>query len=189
MKRSVFKLKEGNVVKIKLDNNSVFIGRVIPGIALILEVYSNEYTEERLLSIDLQDVSTNKILFYAAIYRNELLNGKYPIIGNIPFEQNEIDRIPPFFIQDKSDFRDCTIFWNNGQERKATPNECIGLEASAVWTLKSLVQRIEDWKNGRKNIQNESLKVILNETDPRNTDNPTLLRWDFNKEEFYLLEG
>jgi hypothetical protein len=96
--------------------------------------------------------------------------------------------IPPSFTQDIMNIDDCVIFWNSGIERKALPEECIGLERSAVWDEQDIVERIEDHYKGQKNFSVERDKVILTKDDPRYTDNPRSVRWDFEKQVFYRVD-
>ena len=77
------------------------------------------------------------------------------------------------------------IFWLGGNQRKASPKECIGLEPSSVWEAQGLIQRIEDHYACRLNFHVELDKVILSKDDPRYLPPPQALRWDFEKHVFY----
>jgi hypothetical protein len=64
-------------------------------------------------------------------------------------------------MQDVGDFRRCMIFDTAGNEREATPEECVGLERSAVWEARNVEGRLLDHFLGRSNLDWESTKVRL----------------------------
>jgi len=176
--------KAGAVVKIVFDKNRLIFGRLFSGVPPMIGVYDffiNENTE--LPSID--QIVRKPILYYCGLYRSIITNGVFEIIGFKEFKEKEIASIPALFTQDMININDCGIFWADGGERKATPQECIGLERSSVWYAEGIVQRIEDHYAGKKNFYVEHQKVILSKDDPRYLPPPQALRWDFGKEEFY----
>jgi hypothetical protein len=65
------------------------------------------------------------------------------------------------FMQDIGNFRDCTIFDTVGNSRRAEPQECVGLERSAVWEEVGVEERLLDTFMGRPNDDVERLKVRL----------------------------
>lgn len=170
------KIKNGSIVAINLNNNRTIFGRVIPCLASIIAVYSYTQPTDKIEELDIREIINSKVLFYCGLYR-DLLNKKiFKVVGIAPFSDNEILDIPPFFRQGKIDIQNCKIFWLDGRERSAKPEECIGLGRSSVWPEKGLLKRIEDTLDGRKNPHVELNKVILSTDDPRATSNPTLLR-------------
>lgn len=183
------KVKEGSIVAINLSDNRTVFGRVVPSVATKIIVYSYVHPTDKMQELDnMQEIINSEILFYCGIYEDLLKKGTFKTIGTASFSEDEISRIPPFFKQDKSGIQKCKIFWIDGSERPAKPEECIGLERSSVWPEKGLQKRIEDALDGKKNPHVELNKVILNADDPRATSNPTLLRWSFEKEAFYLID-
>ena len=65
------------------------------------------------------------------------------------------------FMQDRANFRDCTIFDTVGNERSAEPQECVGLERLVVWEEVGVEERLLDTFMGRPNATVERLKVRL----------------------------
>jgi hypothetical protein len=178
------KFKEGAVVKIQLSEGRLVFGRLLPGVASMICIY--DFVANKNLELPSIDVITNKpVLFYCGLFRAIITKGIYEIIGFKEFTEKEIHNIPPSFKQDMVNINDCVIFWNNGKERKAIPQECIGLERSSVWDEQGIIQRIEDHYNGKRNFHAELDKVILSQDDPRYLPPPQALRWDFEKQEFY----
>ncbi len=174
------RFKEGSIVKIKLSGNRFIFGRLLLGFRIgIYDLLIKSDTE--MPSIEY--IIKSKIIFYVVIYRSIISKGIFEIVGFKELTQTEIDKIPPQFNQSLGNYEDCTIFYNDGKEYKAPPEECIGLERSAVWDEHSLVERIEDYYSGKKNFHVEHQKVILSADDPRYL-NPHV-RWDFKEERFY----
>ena len=65
------------------------------------------------------------------------------------------------FMQDRGNFRDCTIFDTTGNSRRAEPQECIGLERASVWEEMGVEERLLDTFMGRPNDTAERHKVRL----------------------------
>lgn len=183
------KVKEGSIVAINLSDNRTVFGRLVPSIATIIAVYSYIHPTDKINDLDIRKILTSNILFYCGIYRDLLKKGIFKVVDIVPFSIQEVSDIPPFFLQSINDIQRCKVFWIDGREREAKPEECVGLEKSSVWDEKGLRKRIEDTLDGKKNPNVELNKVILSANDPRATSNPTLLRWSFEKQAFYLLDN
>lgn len=173
-------IKEGAIVKIPLSEKRLIFGRLLPGRIGIYDFIIKQ--DELLPAID--DIIKHNIFLYSMVYDSVIKNGIFEIIGFKELTEDEIKRIPPKFHQDLQNYRNCTIYWFNGGEKKATPEECIGLEPSIIWEAEGLIKRIEDHYLGKKNFNVEYHKVILSEDDPRYKAGPNA-RWDFEREEFY----
>jgi|SRR6185312_1001611 len=174
------RFKEGSIVRIKLSGNRFIFGRLLP--AFRISVYDFVVNSDKNIP-QIEEVIMSKIILSVGIYRTIITKGMFEIIGFKELTQIEIDKIPPMFNQSLGNYEDCTIFYDNGKEYKAKPEECIGLERSAVWDEHSLVDRIEDYYKGEKNFYVEYQKVILSPNDPRYL-NPKV-RWDFKEQKFY----
>jgi hypothetical protein len=181
-KRKRQKFKEGAVVKIVLSHNRIVFGRLLPSFQI--GIYDCIYNKDFETS-SIMEVYNLKTLFYCTFFKNIITNGLFEIVGFRELTSNELNSIPPSYNQDKVNINDCVIFYYDGRERKATPQECIGLEKSSVWEAASLVERIEDLYAGKKNKYAELFKVILSKDDPRYLPPPNALRWNFEKQEFY----
>ena len=69
--------------------------------------------------------------------------------------------VPRFFWQSPVNKNDCKIVEPIKHRVTATPSDCVGLEAEAVWSAKHIESRIIDAYAGRPNIFAESLRVKL----------------------------
>ena len=180
------KIKAGAVVKIDISERRSVFGRLFsPNIGIYDFVLSQNDPAPSL-----EEIIHNRIFLHCSIYDSIITKGVFEIIGWIPLSVEEISNIPPKFHQELDNYKDCTIYWADGRERKALPAECIGLERSTVWGPKELVERIEDYFAGRKNFYVEYDKVILSEEDPRFKAGGAgpHLKWDFDKREFYYVD-
>lgn len=184
-KRKSQKLAEGAVLKIDISENRRVFARIISS---DIGLYNFCIKQDEVLP-NLNDIVSKDIFHYCSIYDSIIKKGLFQIIGIIPLTQKEIDKIPPKFHQDIGSCN-CKIFWNDGTEREALPEECIGLESAMVCDHDSLIKRIEDYFSGRKNFNIEHSKIILSENDPRYwaVREGKKLKWDFEKREFYVSE-
>ncbi|HEY4290606.1 MAG TPA: hypothetical protein VGN00_26075 [Puia sp.] len=173
------KFKEGSIIKIELSESRLVLGRLLPGYHLC--IYDGVFTgvanfpsNEAIISYD--------IFLYVRVFKDVITKGLFEIIGFYDLVQQDIDKIPPHFEQDMTDIENCVIYYEDGREIEAMPEECIGLEGPVIWEAASLIDRINDRFAGKKNAYEELFKVILSKNDPRYL-NPGV-RWDFNKEKF-----
>ena len=181
------KFTEGSIIKIELSVDNLAFGRLLPGLASRICVYDLLSTKDQKLPL-IETIVNQPVIFYCGLFRNIIEKGIFEIIGFQELTKEEIDNIPPFFTQDLVNIEDCKIFWADGRERKASPQECVGLERSSVWDEQGIKQRIEDYFNGKKNFHVELDKVILTKSDPRYLPPPQALRWNFEKQEFYRID-
>lgn len=183
-KKKKQQFKEGAIVKIQLSKNKTVFGRLLPGLSSMVSVYDFVITENQPHP-SLEEIVSKPIIFTCGFFRTIITKGIYEIIGYKELTEAEVKSITPLFTQDLVDIDDCIIFWPQGGERKATPEECVGLERSSVWDEQGIRNRIEDYYQGKKNFHVELDKVILSKDDPRYLPPPQALRWDFEKEKFY----
>lgn len=172
----------GAVIQIHLSNEKAAYGRILGGIVAIYNFVSKKSEK----TIPLESIIDQPILFYCTIYESIVTKGIFEIIGNIEVSEEDIRHIPPGFTQDLANINDCVIFYHDDRipQRKATPQECIGLERSSVWDESNIIERIEDHFLGRKNFSYELFKPILSEDDIRYMSGP-FLRWDYERQVFY----
>lgn len=69
--------------------------------------------------------------------------------------------IPRFFWQSPVNKNDCKIVEPIKHRITASPHDCVGLEAEAVWSTAHIESRIIDTYAGRPNLFAESLRVKL----------------------------
>lgn len=107
---------------------------------------------------DLDDIAARPILFSVLVHKSALK--KWKVIGKRPLQEN-LRRGIKRFLQDVADPTKCTIADEDGNDRPATPSECIGLERSAIWEDNHVEDRLLDTFNDRPNAMYERLKVKL----------------------------
>ncbi len=97
-------------------------------------------------------------LFIVAVQKNAYSSGHW---GKILFRLNEshLPPVPPFFRQNAMRLTDCDIVEPTGVVRKATPDECIGLERNAVWAANHVESRLDDHYANRPNAFLESIRL------------------------------
>jgi len=180
IKKKSQKFKEGAIVKINLSNDHLIFGRLLPFFDIAIYDLVIKYNSDIPLG---KNIILNKAFLHVTIYKNIITKGIFEIIDYIELTQKELFYIPPKFYQSLGDYEDCKIYYNDGRQYKVSPVDCIGLERSAVWGEKSLIERIEDYYKGKANFHVEHQKVILSSDDVRYL-NPDV-RWDFNAGKFY----
>jgi hypothetical protein len=148
-----FKRYIGSFVIVPLKDGSYGYGRVreIP-----LFSFYDFNTKEPVH--DLDRIAARPILFSLLVHKSALK--KWKAIGNRPLEEN-LRRGITRFLQDIVDPSKCVIADEDGNERPATPSECVGLERSAVWEDNHVEDRLLDTFKGRPNKWYDNLKVKL----------------------------
>lgn len=92
-------------------------------------------------STDMNNIPDFEVDFYVGVYKDVLTDGKWPLVGTIPFKENEDIWAPPMFIEDMLRPGNYEIY-HKGNIRKSTKEECIGLEYCAVWARNHVVDRL-----------------------------------------------
>ena len=99
-------------------------------------------------------------LFTVSVYRSTYSMGRW---GG-PLHQvrdEELPGIPSFFRQNVMNPDDCEIVDATGNTRAATPDECTGLERSAVWSGENIEERLGDRRAGRPNEHVRSMMLKI----------------------------
>ncbi|WP_143662774.1 hypothetical protein [Streptomyces sp. CB03238] len=106
------------------------------------------------------DLPEGDPLFIVAVHNKAYSRGRWgSVLRRI--DPATLPEIPNFFRQNLLNPEDCEIAEAVGKVRQATPEECVGLERSAVWEAEHVEQRISDVYAGRPNLFVESMKVKL----------------------------
>lgn len=176
------RFKEGSFVKIEFSKDRIAFGRLIYKYSILAYDYTINVGD---IMPQISDIESLDRLFYVGIDKSVITAGDFEIIGFKKLEHSDTQNIPPKFWQDIVDISKCAIYFHDGSERSASPTECIGLEQGAAWSANSIRRRLEDHYDGRKNFTVELFKPILSEKDIRYMPQPKLLKWNFEKEEFY----
>jgi hypothetical protein len=149
---STNKDKIGNIIKIKIDDNTFGFGRIITG--GFIEFYDFISTETQSED-SLEKIIGSKVIFTLSIHKSWKKNGNWEIIGN---NSNDIPNIPDQFMQNLSDPTNIKIIDSSGSARKATLEEVQGVERLAVWEDNHVEDRLRDHFNGKPNAWVEQLK-------------------------------
>jgi hypothetical protein len=147
------KHKIGAFVRIALADGSFGYGRLLESPYAAFYNYRTTSPDS-----DLDRIASNPILFRIAV--RHLALDAWEFIGRRALEEHLAQPVVQF-MQDRGDFRRCTIFDTAGNERDAEPQECVGLEVAAVWEQHSVEERLLDDLLGRPNADKEHLKVRL----------------------------
>ena len=136
-------LKVGTFLRIALEDGSFGYGRVLPSPDMAF--YHYRTTEP---SSDLDEIAAKPVMFKQGVRLFD--SDSWVTIGVRPLE-GEVALPVVVFMQSLGNYRDCTIFDSTGRERKATPEECIGLERASVWDAWHIEERLLDTFMGRPN--------------------------------------
>ncbi len=145
--------KPGSFLRIPLADGTFSYGRVLK---LPHDAYYDYRTDTP--DADLDRIASKPILFKIMVRHME--ERPWEFIGWRELEEQFSQPIVQF-MQDIGNFRDCTIFDTVGNSRRAEPQECVGLERSAVWEEVGVEQRLLDTFMERPNDDVERLKVRL----------------------------
>ncbi|OKH71775.1 hypothetical protein EB73_09845 [Mycobacterium sp. SWH-M3] len=107
-------------------------------------------------STDIAEIVDQRILFIQAV--RLLPSSQWIPFGHEPLE-GELTKPILRFSQNIADYRKCVIFDSEGREWPAAPEECVGLEQSAVWDSPQIEQRLLDTFMGRPNDDEIRLRV------------------------------
>lgn len=147
------KFNPGAFVRIPLEDGSFGYGRLreFP--------YASFYdlrTETPL--DDLDAIAGKPVLFSLAVHKSVL--DEWEVIGSRPLEE-ALQQPLVRFKQSIGNPADCLIFDTAGNERRATPEECAGLERASVWEAQHVQERLLDTFLKRPNRWAERSKVRM----------------------------
>jgi hypothetical protein len=148
----------GTFLQIPLPDGSFGYGRTLE--RPFLAFYDYRTTEP---SSDLDTIASKPVLFRQAVETSYLK--KWKQIGRADLS-GAVTRPVVRFSQDFLDYRNCIIFDGTGARRKASPEECVGLEQLAIWEPHHIEQRLLDKFMGRPNATEEAMKVKLGDDEP-----------------------
>jgi hypothetical protein len=143
----------GTFVRIPLADASFGYGR-----ALQPPYYAFYQCRTLAPELNLDTIASSPVLFKIAVSYKK--HSAWEAVGWRELEAHLTQPIVEY-IQDIGNPRRCTIFDTAGHERGATPEECIGLERSAVWDEHSAEERLLDALMGRPNATVERSNARL----------------------------
>ena len=145
--------KPGSFWRIPLPDGSFGYGRVLEW---HFDAFYNHRTAEP--DADLDRIASKPILFRI------MVRHPYPksweIIGWREIEERLTQPVVQFNME-VGPLRRCWIFDSLGNEREASPKECIGLEPATVWEHHGVEKRLLDAFMGRPNPVMERIKREL----------------------------
>ena len=130
------KIRLGTVVAIPLTNGHHAYGRVHEDANLAI------YSLVSPALVTLEQVSSSPVAFFTGAFDTAIRSGEWPILGVLPFPDNESAWAPPTYIQDIIDPTKYRIY-HRGEMRPATPDETAGLDIACVRKPGQVVDLIE----------------------------------------------
>ncbi len=125
----------GDIVQIPLPNGLFAAGRLYKeaSIAISAKLFQQP--------VSLTDVKPTSVAFVTACFDTAITDGSWPIIGRIPFDNDEDAWAPPRYVEDIIKAGTYRIY-HKGQMRAATSAEVRGLEKAEMYKPDQLVERI-----------------------------------------------
>ncbi|UHA74903.1 Imm26 family immunity protein [Paenibacillus sp. 481] len=126
------RIKLGDVYAIPLSDGMFSFGRRFKDASIA--IYSH-------VSSSIEDVPQDEdYQFIVGVYDDVLKSGQWPVIENRPFGNEEEAWPPPAYVIDK--LTGGYSIYYKGEMRKASKQECDGLEIAAVWEAEHIIDRI-----------------------------------------------
>jgi hypothetical protein len=145
--------KNGAYWAIPMPDKSFGFGRLLTfPYAEFLDINARE------ADVDAPTLDASRVLFAVAVHRSSLRRW-IPMAARTRLPRT--DQLPTVFMQNVGNPAQCSIRGPDGHTREARPEECEGLERSAVWTASDVEGRLWDAFGGRTNTRVESLRVKL----------------------------
>lgn len=121
------KIKVGDVFEIPLPDGRFAYGRIYKdaSVGIYRQVTSKSGNPP---------IGSRDFLFIVGITDRDIKTGKLKIVGHDPFANNESSWPPPYSIINTYD--GTYSIYHLGEIRKASKEECVGLEEAAVWDIK-----------------------------------------------------
>lgn len=126
----------GDIVMIPVSDTDFVFGRLLKDSSIA--IYPLLSTE----AVDISQLVRKKILFDPGVFDTNIVNGKWKIIGHIPFEHADESWPSPKCIRDIINPDKCRIYYK-GEMKPATEKEVKGLEEQAMFKPEGLVAEIQ----------------------------------------------
>ena len=153
------RVKLGNIYAIPLPNDKYAFGRVMKDAGLA--IYNGEY--DSIEDFD-KDAGYRYVI---SVYRDLLMDGEWPVIGNIPFANEEEAWPPPRCIFDNSSGE--LSIYHKGEIRKATTedeeDDCVKMEMAAVSDRHHLIDRLmgdTKWEDLNWTVNGKDMRIKVN---------------------------
>lgn len=139
----------GAIVKIPLQKGYHTYGRILKSGIAFYDFKSNK--EESL-----EFIASQPILFVTGVSHSAVTKGIWRKVGVIPLDE-DLQKFFPQYIQDPINQNEFRILLGNGIEKKATLEECIGLERFASWTPEGIEKRLNDYFFGTDSFEQKTI--------------------------------
>ncbi len=153
----------GSIVKIPLERGYHSYARILKSPYF---AFYDLRAKENLSDLDL--IVSSPVLFITSVSHYSVTSGLWIKVGKLPLEKKLL-KIPPQFIQDSIQTNQFEIVYDDGRKKKATAEECAGLERLAVWTPESIQERLIDHYAGRQNFWAKPTKKLKIDMDKPST--------------------
>lgn len=150
--------KIGHIFVIPLSDDYIVFGRIFT--ISRIGIYHLRIKKEDIDKYSLENIVKEPIFIYTSIYRQVISKGEFTVIGNLPITSDEINRMPPFFLQKLMREHECTLAYS-GYDLSTDPYGCIGYPNSAVYDSECIIDRVESYFMCKKNFWTEIENVIL----------------------------
>jgi hypothetical protein len=144
---------QGDIVRIDFDEDRHTFAQILADSPYVA-VYDSATAADKVATM--AEVVGQPILFIVAA----TVSRGWPVVGKAPPGSPEVE-VPEYFMQDIVNPQQCQIVDAKGSMRRASPEECRGLEVAAVWDPEHITERIRDHYAGRPNWNLESSKLRL----------------------------
>ncbi|HEX8860796.1 MAG TPA: DUF4259 domain-containing protein [Actinomycetes bacterium] len=148
------RFEPGAVLRVGLDDGTHTYARMLSH-RPYLAVYDARRSDD---DVDVEQIVRSPVLFVVAVAAAAYRSGRWQRVGWVPLLAAAVV-IPEFFLQDIFDSQQCQVVDHLGRERAATPEECVGLERSAVWAAEHIEERVRDHYQNRPNAHLEVMKL------------------------------
>jgi hypothetical protein len=140
-RKNKIKVKIGDVFEIPLPNGKYAYGRVYDdaGVGIYNEVSDVAKTPP---------IGSRNFMFNVGLYEDILKFGEWEIIGKDLFVEGESTFPPPEYVKDAISGE--LSIYHMGELKKATEEECKGLEEASVWDSHHIIERIMEEIGNRK---------------------------------------
>ncbi len=153
------RIQLGNIHKIPLPNGKYAFGRVMNDAGLA--IYKGEYDCEKEFDPNVE------YQFIITVYQDLLTDGKWPVIGNVPFK-TEAESWPPPCCQINQVTGEFSIYYK-GETRKIVTSEeeeaCLQMEVAAVCDREHVLARImgdNTWEEVAWCLKGKDLRIKEN---------------------------
>ena len=155
MKLNENKDRVGNVIKIKLNESSSGLARVIGG--SFLEFY-DVFLSDSQPNFDCASITQYNVIFTLSVHKSWTKNSGWQLIGS---NSSAIPNPPRQFMQSIGNPNDIKIVDPTGGMIPSTRQqvELEGLERVAVWEDGHIEDRLRDYSSGKPNVWMDQLKL------------------------------